>query len=200
MFKRIIVLLAFCLPLLVVAHASGAPLVSYTVTGSSNNWILDFSVTNTLEGANGIYFFGVDLPHTNSPATPAGWHWWSNPASTWNNYVLGGSNITYVMNWAADYANGGDATSIFNGRTLSGFEALVTTAEAPTSVNWFAFATYFSHPYYNGTDAFSGNVRGPGQFDFDNPGFEGIAHQIPEPATLSLLALGGLALIRRKRM
>ena len=36
--------------------------VSYTASGSPSNWVLDFSVTNSLGGTNDIYFFGVSLP------------------------------------------------------------------------------------------------------------------------------------------
>lgn len=204
MFKRLAALLAFCFPLLVVAHALSAPVVSYTVTGSPGNWTLDFSVTNTLGGANGIYFLAVELPDHNSPAWPAGWYWWSNPASTWSNFGLGGSSTVYNNIWVAWAANGAGATSIPNGQTLSGFEAVVTTTDAPTSVPWSVFATYFEQPYYTGNDCFSGNLSYPGEVGFDNPGFEGIAQSgasVPESSTLLLLSSGlaGIVAWRMRR-
>jgi hypothetical protein len=181
----------------------GAPIVSYSVSGSSGNWTLDFSVTNTLGGHNGIYIFGVLLPEHNITGVPE--NWYENYISyTWNNKDLGGFDIDYNNIWGS---NRNDVDAIFNGQTLSGFEALVTTDLAPTSVPWYVFAIFYNatsgNNVYMGSDAFSGNMLPPGFVGLANPGFEGSAHNsssVPEPTTMLLLGLGlmGLAGVRRK--
>ena len=75
------------------AVASADPVdVTYTVSGSSGNWTLDFSVTNNLNPADmDVYFFGVYLDSgrdiVGSPAfyDPNAW-------TVWDNSGYGGSN------------------------------------------------------------------------------------------------------------
>ena len=67
-------LISFCLVALLAGNVYAAPSVAFKVSGSSGNWTLDFSVTNTLGANNNIYFFGVLLPAPDITATPSGWH------------------------------------------------------------------------------------------------------------------------------
>lgn len=157
---------------------------SYSVSGSSGNWSLDFSVNNNLGGTNDIYFFGVLLPARAITGSPTGWD--PNGWPSWNNSSYGGSNINYNNNWI-DFDYTGPLT-IQPGQTLSGFVAHDTAATAPTSVQWFAYA---ANGTYLGGDNFN---------TITNPGFEAAAGAVPLPSSLLLFGpgLAGLAAMRRR--
>jgi len=169
------------------AIAQRAPTVTYTVTGTSGNYTLDFNVMNNLNSGEGsLYFFGVYLDSgRNIGGSPSG-DWDPTQWSSWNNSAYGGSNINYNNNWIN---NAG--TYILPGQSLGGFEVISTDATAPTSVDFFAFAQGGT---YNGNDYFNNS---------GNPGFEGIATEQAVPAPNSLfvlapLAIGLVALRKRK--
>ena len=163
---------------------AAAPLVSYTVTGSASDWLLNFSVTNTLGiPEQQIYFFGVQLPARDIAGSPTEWD--PDIWPTWSNGSYGGSSLVYNNNWtySGNVANF-TIPEISMDETLNGFIAHVSTADAPASVNWFAYS--YGTAMYLGSDDF---------FTPFNPGFEGTAVSatpavVPEPATLTLLVLG----------
>lgn len=157
--------------------------VSYSVSGSAGNWTLDFSVTNNLNPSDmDIYFFGVLLDTgRNIAGSPTDWD--PNTWPAWDNSPFGGSNTIYNNNWI-DFTFDG----LFPGSTLSGFQAVYTGAMPPASVQFFAYGFGVSGGQYQGNDFFN---------NAGNPGFEGFA--IPAPASLALLALGGLSATRRRR-
>ena len=165
-----------------VAGPDQAPSVSYSVSGTSGAYVLDFSVSQSADDAMGLYFFGVVLDTgRNIAGSPSTWD--PNTWTSWNNSGYGGSNNNYNNVWIdLTFTN-----LILDGMTTSGFQANYTGASAPTSVDWFAFGTGGD---YNGQDPFF-NSSG-------NPGFEGTAF-IPAPGALALLGLGGVASIRRRR-
>jgi len=183
--------LVFAAIVAAAVNAQAAPIVTYTVSGNANDWLLDFSVTNTLGGANEIYGFGVELPGRDIVASPAGWD--PDAWATWSNADYGGSSTVYNNIWLT----GPPPYTVANGETQDGFVVHVSDADAPTSVNWFAYA-FFGE--YLGGDNF---------WTTANPGFEGMAGletastladvtTVPEPASLVLLG-SGLAFIARAR-
>ena len=161
------------------AKADSAPTVMYSVSGSAGDWTLDFTVTNNT-GQN-LYFFGVLLPANDQTGTPAGWQLFGGDR---DNSSFGGSSTVYNNNWV-DPTDTGVVTP---GNSLSGFEALVTTATAPTNVQFFAYTcddTLHSIAPPCGGSAYAG----VGNFNtVDNPGFEGIAtNAVPEPRLETML-------------
>ena len=175
------------------APVAAAPIVTYTIGGSANAWLLDFSVTNTLGiPDHQIYFFGVELPDRDIVGSPDEWD--PDLWPSWINTDYGGSDRTYNNTWNFF----GDVPEITEpeigmGETLGGFVARVTTETAPSSVNWFAFS--FGQTSYLESDAF---------YITTNPGFEGVAtatvSEIPEPATVILVSLGLAGCWRERRV
>ena len=187
---RILMLVVFFVSSILSSTSFAMPIVSYAVSGSANDWTLDFSVTNNLGGTNYIYFFGVDLPARNITGTPA--NWYQNAHTSWNNTAFGGSNITYNNVWINEYWNTLTANLIANGQTFGGFSVLDTAdLVAPTSVDWFAYGKFGT---YGGGDNFNNSL---------NPAFEGVASDpstaVPEPSTFLLFTLGlaGIAFLRK---
>ena len=181
---------AIALPAQVVL--AGVIDVTYTVSGSAGNYDLNFTVQNNLPGppVEDIYFFGVKLSSFGITGSATGFSP-GNSMETWNNqqHVGAGTNITYNNLWNE---TGRDYNSLLAGSTLSGFKVHITDLVAPTTVNWFAYATNtepIAQTYTGG-----GNLTGGSTMPY-NPGFEGVATvapapSVPEPTSLALLVLG----------
>jgi hypothetical protein len=176
---------SFALLTLALAGAASAAAVnvSYTVSGTSGAYVLDFSVNNNISSGQGVYFFGVQLSSSsivNSPSrnfVPNAW---------WDNSPYGGSSTIYNNNWLNWLDSG-----VTYGSTVSGFQVAISDLTPPTSVQWFA--------YGYGTD-----YTAPDHFWTDkNPGFEGTANPVPEPVpepmSMVALGLGTVALLKRRR-
>lgn len=164
------------------AMAQRAPTVTFSVSGSSGAWDLNFNVQNNfLSGEGKIYFFGVLLGAGNIQSSPSSWD--PNTWPTWSNSGFGGSSTVYDNNWIdLSFSN-----NIAEGTGMSGFVARSGDVNMPTTVQYFCYAF---NGTYGGSDFFNSAT---------NPGFEGRATVVPEPATLSVLALGVAALARKRR-
>jgi PEP-CTERM motif len=172
-----------------ISAARAAPVdVTETVSGSSGNWVYNFSITNNLGGTNSVYFFGVNLPTENLTGYPTGWEQQGIGGSTWTNAPAGSSTI-YNNNWiTAD-----TSFAIAPGQSLGGFQVTDNSANALSSVDWFAYA-------------FGGTYDGAGNFaSSSNPGFEGTVTEVaavPEPSTWAMMILAfmgvGFMAYRRK--
>jgi len=182
---RLYKLLASSLVFLAAASLlSAAPVtVTYTVTGGSGNYTLDFSFTNNETGTDqAIYLLGVYLNPSLGLSSVTGSPSPYDPTvfSTWTNAGNGsGSNINYDDVWFD-----GSASNLTPGETLSGFDVRVDSVAPPSAVPWFALST--GNLPYTGTGSFTNDPY--------NPGFEGVA--TPEPSTFSMLwvALGSISL------
>ncbi|MBI1333512.1 MAG: PEP-CTERM sorting domain-containing protein [Armatimonadetes bacterium] len=166
------------------SSAQRAPTASYTVSGAAGNWDLNFTLQSHFNAGEGdFYVFGVFLsPGSTIDGSPG--IYGPNPQSPWNNATYGGSNTNYNVNWI-DFSG---TTGPTPGAYVSGFVAHTTDVVAPTSVQFYAFS---DNGTYGGTDYIN--------FDF-NPGFEGVAvNGVPEPASLTIFAVGSLMMIRRRR-
>jgi PEP-CTERM motif len=169
--------------------AHGDPIVvNYAVSGSESDWLVNFSVTNTIGGGFDAYALAVQLPEGNIAGSPFPSGLWvtiegSIPASVW-----GGSDTIYNLGWEAN-----SAVEILDGTTLGGFMAHTTTSSPPAFVNWVVLA--HGPVAYTGPSSFvfPGNPR--------NPGFEGTATPssapIPEPTSLLLVGPGLIAIAVR---
>ena len=172
------------LALSIVGAASAAAVnVSYTVSGTSGAYVLDFSVNNNIAAGQNLYFFGVKLGNRNIVGSPTGydpnrWPWWENSS-------FGGSSTRYDNVWIDT-----SFSHLGYGSTQSGFQVAVSDLTAPTSVQWFAVGYGPSSPY-GGSDYFYSPL---------NPGFEGVASQaVPEPMSMAALSLGAIAMLKRRR-
>jgi hypothetical protein len=169
--------------------ASAAPVdVTYTVTGSSGDWTLDFTVANNMTGSGqSIDFFGlsIDGPVSGSPT-----HYspFSGQSYTVSNYY--GSTVLYSDFWVSWRNSPTDVVQV--GSSTSGFLVHLSDAVVPTDINWFAFTDGTTCDYTGGDNNITGSY---------NTGFEGIAHVqdvpalvVPEPANVALL-LAGLGMV-----
>lgn len=196
---RLTALVASLAFLSIVAAHGQAPTVTYTATGTSGAYTLDFAFTSNLNPAQYpdtyLYFIGVDTGNsdtvTGSPARMP------NYAPGWGgNAADGGSNENYNDTWldsgySTDYSEG-----IHAGETLSGFDVFYGGATVPTSIDWFGYQFSPSGNFYSGPGAFHSI--------FGLAGFEGVAdlegRGVPDnSASVALLGAGliGLAVMGR---
>ena len=186
-------LLLLACAVLYASPANAAPIVSYTVNGTPGDWMLEFSITNTLGIPDQqIYFFGVELPARDILNSPTEWD--PDLWTSYDNSSNGGSIRIYNNVWTF-FGNVPELTEpeISMGETQAGFVARVSSLVAPTSVNWFAYS--LGDTPYMGSDAF--NIP-------TNPGFEGVASNtttaVPEPVTFVLIGSGTVLAAASRRL
>jgi len=187
---------------LLSAQMVGGPLlaqpvgVSYTVSGSSGSYNLDFTIQNSLPADEGfgLYWFGVKLSGQDITGSPAFWPPFF--LGSYNPTLDGGPNITYNNVWFDTSPGFGSSQGFLaSGGSLSGFDVHVTDPTEPTSVSWFAYA----YP-----DSTTGTFDYTGGQSFNptetyNPGFVGVVQggssSVPDGGfAFSLFSLGLTAL------
>jgi hypothetical protein len=130
--KMIAVIAGLLLASATVAAQASSVDVNYTVSGSTGDWIYDFSVTNNLGGTNDIYALSVTVADGSLTGSPAGW-----------GQGLGALEWCNEENCGAVFPS-----SVAPGDTLGGFIVTSTAEDKLLSVNWQA-------------DAFGGNLGNP---------------------------------------
>jgi hypothetical protein len=180
--------------------AQGAA-VSYTISGSSGSWLLDFEVTNLFPTSVDMnaYLLGLQLGEPQAYAsTPTGW----TARTTGMPYTYeGDGNGTYDNVWHTPTLG---SSLIGPGETLGGFGVHLTGAVAPSSVEWLV--TFYGEDTYDGDDAYY-VTEGRRTQVLNRPSFKGVAtaqrQTVPEPASMALLFTGlvgvaGVAYRRRE--
>ena len=154
---------------------------SYTVSGTSGNWLVDFTFTNNFAQPNwSLYFAGIRVGATDIASSPAGYN---NSYSSYPDFNLNAGAAPVLWdgtffdnNWYNPSAN-----TLRSGTSLSGFKAVSHQAEAPTSIPWLVFVYNFEEPY-TGSDYI---------YRVGNPGFQGVAvAAVPEPESYAMMLLG----------
>lgn len=168
--------------------------------GARSHAALSASATISLVNQPTATTYNYNISLHNTGTTPIGTFWFAwipgqdymatapititNP-STWASTVTGGGGSNgYAILWTA-------GTTIPAGGTLSTFS--FTSADAPASFNG-------NSVFYPTTPVGTSFVYSGGPFS--DSGYQFVVTQAaatPEPASLSLLAIGGLAAVRRRR-
>jgi hypothetical protein len=170
-----------------VASGDGFANVSFTVSGGPNAWILDFTVVPTdpanMENKSYIALFEIGVEGGTAFTQPSGY------TAT----LIGGDTA-----WQGD-KNVVASLKQSSPGGITGFETLVTSADAPTEVSWtvtLASGSFLNDFYVNG--AYRATVTDTGIAHF-----VGMTPAVPELGTvpLMLLGLGGVTgvLLRRRR-
>lgn len=190
-----------------VAAAEAAPVeVTYTVTGTSGDWYLNFTVTNNISINNEIYLlrFYVDQA-VRAVSAPKSWRYYDSNTSF---YV---SNQLYKFNhlWQGGYGNVNEGNFLIqNGESLSGFAVKSKSIFEPTYINWAAYthgdsyygpdvAFYSSDsPYfYSKFPVFVGEASEAVPSNPDTPDIPAV----PEPGSIWLVTVALAALISCSR-
>jgi len=165
--------------------AQEPPVVTYTVSGVSGDYTLDFTVNNASPGTGNqdIYEMGIYDPNGSVSSAPSSFINYSAfyPSGYYAYGLIGdGTMLSYNDLWV-------DTTfsALPPGTTLSGFTILDTGATPPTSVP-YAMGGYGSGADYTGPD----NL-----YLADNTAFEGNATLSAVPDAGATMPLLGVALV-----
>jgi hypothetical protein len=168
-------------------NVSAIPIVTYTVSGTSGNYTLDFTVNNTGTLGFDLYLFTV-LADGNISGAPAGYN--ASSYNTVHYWDIGGTqNGPFNNSWIDP-----TYTVLPTGRTLSGFTVNVSDLIAPTSIVYSAFGEDNGMIY-----------TGPGNLNTGNPSnpfFTGSATEsVPDTSiTVVLFGLTAIALMMWKKI
>jgi hypothetical protein len=189
-----ILLTVLCLSYLTpVACVMGQPLVIYTVSGTPGDFILDFTFNNATPPAPpfDLYLINIQVNGAISD-TPSDYY----GSSFDNPHFFSLQNAQGVtVNYGPFNVQWIDPTYALlpPGNSLTGFEVSDNDLIAPASVPFYIFAT---------DGGGLADYTGPGNLNAGNPYnpfFAGNAIEVvPEPTTISMVAVSGLLLLFRK--
>lgn len=183
----------------------------YTYSGSAGNWLVNFTFTNnfTQPGNWSLYFAGIRLGATDIANIPTGYNTSittvdaaalnaPDPRNGGAFAPVSANPIVYDNNWYNQNAN-----TLFPHTSLSGFNAISHSTDAPIEIPWLVHV-YLNEEPYGGDDYI---------YRIGNPGFQGVArgvstnpptdpNTVPEPGAilLVLVALGFVGLMERRRV
>lgn len=191
------------------AKANTLPIVvTYTATGTSGDYLLDFSVTNNAVGD--LYFFGIELTPSNIVASPYGYgpnggYQFPTPTSDGSCQAAITSmgvpcyNNTWIDISTALSSHEPYYDFLLPGTTLSGFEVQFVGPVVPAYVEWFAFNCLnpqcgANFPLLEAASDSLGNIVQVSGNRFLSP-------SVPEPSTwaLMLLSFAGLGFAGYRR-
>ena len=162
------------------AAKAGVVDVSFVVAGSPGAWVVDFTFSNNLSTASGLYLIGIKsdgfLSGAPLPFVQAF-------GGAYNTLAAGGLDITYNVVWLDV-----PGTALRPGTSMSGFKVTVPTAQPPVAFDWFAMTR-------------GAIVTDPFQFGNSTAaGYQGVVTSVPEPHAIAMFGFGLAALAVRRRL
>jgi len=193
------VLAVAALALASVAPVSAQPVLTYSVSGTSGDYTLDFTVNNETPGTQNqiIYFFGVNDVNGSISASPG--TFFPLPGG-FSPFGSDGAGSPIPLNYNLAWDNSGTFNAVLPGTIMSGFDVLDTSATAPTSLPYFAYGYDFGAPY-TGPDNLDPRDNSFNPLFEGNAGVGGVSRSVPDASsTVALLGLcaTGLMGLRRK--
>jgi len=192
-------------------------------SGGQHGFLYNGSSWTTLDmpGADATGASGIDGGNIVGDYTDgSGWTYsFLYNGSSWTTLDVPGSYFASDIDGSNIVGGNGAIGFLYNGTTLttlvvpSASGTGVSSIDGSNIVGWYYGASSHHGFLYNGSswttldmpgasETFAHGIDGSnivGQYFDASGGYHGFVYVIPEPATLLLLALGGLALIRRRR-
>ena len=150
--------------------------VGFSTAGEPGNWTLSFWIKGNASDKPvrlRVAAFGLRLPEGSVIVAPAGFD--VDRYQLWYHAGAGGSAVQYNRTWASM------STPALSKTPMNGFIVQLDAQAPPDAVPWFVLTKSTEAQGYQGKDFFGAS---------NEPGFEGLALSVPEPATYGLLGMG----------